>query len=88
VKKGREPLEKSGIYEIICQDCWKIYYGLSKRRRDDREKEFANLVKMSLFENVGLKNVGLLSKGPITAGMHGNLMHGNLCTSKQKMKIG
>jgi hypothetical protein len=26
---------------------------------------FANLIKTSLFENVGLKNVGLLSQGPI-----------------------
>jgi hypothetical protein len=36
VKKGKGPLEKSGIYKIICRNCWKVYYGQTKRRRDDR----------------------------------------------------
>jgi hypothetical protein len=45
VKKGRDPLERSGIYEIVCENCWMIYYGQSKRRRDDREKEHDRAIK-------------------------------------------
>jgi hypothetical protein len=42
VKKGRRPQEKSGIYKIVsefvCKNCWKIYYGQTKRRRRQRER--------------------------------------------------
>jgi hypothetical protein len=45
VKKSRGPLKKSGIYRIIWKNCWKIYYGQTKRKRDEREKEHDRAIK-------------------------------------------
>jgi hypothetical protein len=45
IKKIRSPLEKSGIYKIVCKNCWKIYYGQTKRRRDEREKEHDRAIR-------------------------------------------
>jgi hypothetical protein len=47
VKVRTPELERAGIYEILCANCIKLYYGQTKRRKDERDKEHDRAIRLN-----------------------------------------
>lgn len=69
--QNRDPLKKSGIYKLTCEDCDKIYIGLSKRqiciRRDEHVRDCSKPLNQEsamayhcISENHTIKDIKLL----------------------------
>jgi hypothetical protein len=47
VNDKRPESERAGIYQILCKNCWKLYLGQTKRRKDEREKEHDRAIRLN-----------------------------------------
>ncbi len=47
VKDITPEIEKAGIYKILCENCLKLYYGQTKRRKDERDKEHDRAIRLN-----------------------------------------
>ena len=51
LKNNIPPEKKSGIYQINCKDCEKIYIGKKKRNLETRVKDTLGILKMRKYKN-------------------------------------
>jgi hypothetical protein len=47
VKDKTPESERAGIYQILCINCWKLYLGQTKRRKDERDKEHDRAIRLN-----------------------------------------
>jgi hypothetical protein len=47
VKDRTQDLERARIYEILCANCIKLYYGQTKSRKDERDKEHDRAIRLN-----------------------------------------